>query len=85
MFPGASHLQFSHLNRGKKLHAFFEQITSHEYKDLNHVSWWIVCIFHQDMLIWKNFSTYFILVRNNIYVSRKDYSFIIETNQKDLG
>ena len=33
LFPGESYLQFPHLKRREMFHAFFEQSTSHEYKE----------------------------------------------------
>ena len=37
--------------RGTMLHGLFEQLTSHAFKEFNHISWPTVSIFCQDVLI----------------------------------
>ena len=63
----------------------FEPITIHMYKEVNDISCWILYIFHQYVLIWKNLKKFTVLWEGkNIYMSNNECSSIMKTNQKDL-
>ena len=58
--------------------------TSHEYKELNHILWWILCIFHQDVSIWKWFF-YLLALGEKVYLGVKEQLFLYyEYKQKNL-
>ena len=77
--PGASHLQFPHLNMGTQLQEFFQRITSHEYKKFAHL-WSMVSIFHQNVLLQKTCIPTFLHPSKKACLSNHDH-FCYEIHQ----